>query len=677
MVGAPDQRDVFGVLRALFDITPDAMLAVDEDGRIALANAQAEQLFGYAPGALHRQPLDALLPLPLRYMHAAHFREYLRRPRVRRMGINYELQGVRANGEKFAVDVGLSPVATEHGPLAIAAIRDISTTQRSQQSARGSRLDNFVVQIGRLLLESPDHWDAIARIPEQVMAALSIDAVAILATDWHDKLLRVRADAGIPAEAVARLAPILSAAGCMHHFFVDRDLPAMTMDALAGAEFAQLQAELAQMGFGDCAIVPLFGLYEPSGLLLALAHAPRRFDHGAVSFLQSVANLVASAVQRRRAEVQLAHAQRLDAIGQLTGGIAHDFNNLLTVISGNLQLLEMESENSDSAATSIASARHAVERGADLTRKLLAFARRQSLRPTAVAVRPMLDTLGNLLTRTLGETIELKITCVDALPDVQADPTELETALINLALNARDAMPRGGRLALVAEPCTIPVAGPEDIPPGCYVTFTVTDTGTGMPAEILSRVLEPFVTTKESGKGSGLGLPMVYGFVEQSGGRMTIDSRLGYGTSVRLYLPVATNPAIAAGARPDTHDAERHATVLVVEDDPEVLNIAIAFVRSLGHRILVARDAGQALDMLAEEAQVDLLFTDVVLGIGMDGIALAHAARLARPGLAVLLTSGYPRGETSGVEDASEFDLLRKPYRREDLAAALTRALGD
>ncbi|HEX5959911.1 MAG TPA: ATP-binding protein [Rhodanobacteraceae bacterium] len=655
------------LLRVVFDVVPDALLAVDSDGMIVFANAHTEELFGYTPGAMLRMPLETVLPSPLRHAPVADFRSFTAIPRVRAAGLNYQLRGVRRDGKTFAAEVGLSPLGMEQGALAIVSIRETSGSRRA-------RRDTLVVQIGRLLLESSDYRQAISQVPEMVGSALDVDAVAIFSSEWHRGNLHARAVHGISMEASERLAASFTDANLVHHFFVSRDLPALTLGSAAADEFGPVRTTLLELGFRDAALAPLFGLHEPSGLLAALSRTGRRFDHATVSFLQSVANLLASAVQRGRIELQLAHAQRLDAVGQLTGGIAHDFNNLLTVVSGNLQLLEMELGERPDAHEAIAGVQRAVARGAELTRKLLAFSRRQPLRPVATPPKPMLDELGVMLRRTLGGAIAVEIDCPVDIPDAYADPNELETALINLALNGRDAMPRGGCLTLAARMQM--VEGDPELSAGRYVVFAVADTGTGMSPEVQARVFEPFFTTKDSGKGSGLGMSMVYGFVTQSGGRMTVDSRLGYGTRIELWLPAPGAASLDAPAtRPPTADAGQATTVLVVEDEPEVLAIATAFLRSLGHAVLTASNAQDALGLLADHAEVGLLFSDVVLGNGMNGVALAREALRVRPGLRVLLTSGYPHSSLGQPGDISGFELLRKPYRREELADAVARVL--
>jgi nitrogen-specific signal transduction histidine kinase len=393
--------------------------------------------------------------------------------------------------------------------------------------------------------------------------------------------------------------------------------------------------------------------------------------------LQSVAHLLAATMQRYRTEEQLAHAQRLDAVGQLTGGVAHDFNNMLTVISGNLQLLEPDLADRPQSQQILGSALRAVGRGAELTRKLLAFARRQRLNPQSIDPRKLLHELCPILARTLGEPIKVSVDCEAEAPHVFVDPGELDTAILNLALNARDAMPRGGTLYLAEREQVVGNAeSTADLAPGSYVVISVRDTGFGMPPEVLARAFEPFFTTKESGRGSGLGLSMVYGFVKQSGGHLVADSRLGYGTRIDLYLPAARLKESAQDESPPAPSSGGKEIVLVVEDEAEVRSIAVAFLDSLGYTTCEASDAEQGLRLLQDRTDVQLLFTDIILGAGMDGHELARAAQHLRPDLRVLLTSGYEHPASgSGLGGARPLPLLRKPYRREQLAAAVRAAI--
>ncbi len=649
------------------------MIVVDLQGVIVLTNAHAERLFGYGEGALAGLKVEVLLPAALQQAHIAHRTHYMSNPRERPMGAGYELTGIRADGQSFPVEIGLSPVVASEGTLYAASIRDISETQRARQALERARFDATMAQMGRRLLEATHHEQAIGEIPGLVAATLEIPATAILLTDMHHVRLQVPASMGLPQAVLESLSsdPALQALTRSAATDVDEQPPQQ------GAVIESLRRICPSLGsdYQDAALVLLPDRHAPLGLLLALAGQKGYFDRDRLNFLQSVANILAASIQRERSEEQLAHSQRLDALGQLTGGIAHDFNNLLTVISGNLQLLEVDMPDDKETRETLESASRAVDRGAALTRKLLAFSRRQHLLPHAVHTVQLLADLSDMLGRTLGERIVVTAECAKNTPAVYADLGELEAALINLALNARDAMPRGGRLAIKARSHNV-VNGEEDtkLQPGSYVVFAVSDNGAGMPPEILAHVLEPFFTTKEVGKGSGLGLSMVYGFVKQSGGHLHIESQLGFGTRVELYLPAAVS---ADTEKPSVSTSRRgHETVLVVEDESEVRRVAIAFLRTLGYLPFEANDATTALELLAKHPEIDLLFTDIVLGGDMTGFELAATARERYPNLPVLFTSGYEYASMEvGTHASGAFELLRKPYRREQLGSAMRHVL--
>lgn len=652
------------LFRALFETAPDATIVVDRDGRIVLANAQADRLFGYEGDGLRGNLVEMLLPHAVRAGHGAHRARFMANPRLRPMGGGFELVGMRRDGSEFPVEISLSPVRAGDTALFAASIRDISETQRARQALTRARYDTLVGQAGRLALESRDNETLLQNVAEIVASALSVDAVTVLITSAQQRDFRVGASLDTPPQLLEQLSLLFNAESSP---LQDMSGPC-TLAELEHGTGEHLRKLVLESGFGDAAVLALSDRYEPMGVLLVFAPEARAFDRDKLHFLQSVANLLSSALQRSRSEEQLAHAQRLDAIGQLTGGVAHDFNNLLTVISGNLQLLETESAGEREQI--IQSALRAVRNGAALTRKLLAFARRQRLTPRTIDPHSWLQELSALLKRTLGESVTVSIDCPPGLPNVYADPGELDAALVNLALNARDAMPRGGELSIGVYDVNVALDGEvADLKAGRYVRILVSDTGLGMPPDALARALEPFFTTKVAGKGSGLGLSMVYGFVRQSGGNLTIDSQLGYGTRVALYLPSANAPTTPTSTR-EYSAARGDEVVLVVEDEPEVRDIAVAFLKSLGYASLVAANADEALGILRTHPKIDLLFSDVVLGSGMSGVELAHQALRENPQLAVLLTSGY---EHAMLDDDAPFPLLRKPYSREDFADAVGR----
>lgn len=390
-----------------------------------------------------------------------------------------------------------------------------------------------------------------------------------------------------------------------------------------------------------------------------------------------VGTINSDVTEQRQTEALLRQAQKMEAIGQLTGGVAHDFNNLLAVILGNLELLEEHLEDDPEAHKMLGPSLGATRRGAELTNRLLAFARRQPLEPRAVDLGELIASLTSVLRRTLGEAVEIRTRVSKALWPTLIDPLQMENALLNLAVNARDAMPGGGRLTIAAANVELrerAVRETEGLSPGRYVKLVVSDTGSGMPDEVARQAFEPFFTTKEVGKGSGLGLSMVYGFAKQSGGHCEIESRPDKGTSVTLYLPMA-KAKVAAGVKPPRQKMDAPATgeiVLIVEDDPDVRALTARQVTTLGYQVLEAPDGPTALGLLGDNTPVDLLLTDVMLPSGMTGVELARKAMGLRPQLRVLYMSGYSRDalmQTAGYDD--KIKLIDKPFTRADLAAKM------
>ncbi|MDZ7767920.1 MAG: ATP-binding protein [Woeseiaceae bacterium] len=389
-------------------------------------------------------------------------------------------------------------------------------------------------------------------------------------------------------------------------------------------------------------------------------------DEGLAIYFRDITHL-------KSLETQLQEAQRLEAVGQLTGGIAHDFNNLLTVVIGNAELLAESLDDKEEPLELVHSIQSAANRGADLTKSLLAFARRQPLQPKAVDAVALVHGLETLLRRAVGEDIDLKINAEQNLRLVQVDPAQLESALLNLALNARDAMPDGGRLTVELRPASLDTAyagGHPDVEPGNYVLLVITDTGVGIAPQNLPKLFEPFYTTKERSKGSGLGLSMVFGFVKQSGGHVAVYSEVDVGTSVRMYLPPSEGQE--AARMPESSDAPLvggSETILLVEDDDLVRQFAVQQLRQVGYTVLDAPHGPAALAIMqSHDEPIDLLFTDVIMPGGMSGRVLADEARLLQPDLKVLFSSGYT--ETAilhhGRLDA-DVSLLSKPYRRAEL----------
>ncbi|MBM0205642.1 response regulator [Micromonospora sp. STR1s_5] len=392
-------------------------------------------------------------------------------------------------------------------------------------------------------------------------------------------------------------------------------------------------------------------------------------------------------VEERTLELEQAHealrqSQKMEAVGQLTGGIAHDFNNMLAVVIGSLDLLERRIEPGDARARRYTqAAAEGARRAANLTQRLLAFSRQQPLRPEPLDANKLVSGISDLLRHSLGSDVRLETVLAGGLWRTHADPNQLENVILNLAVNARDAMPDGGRLTVETQNAHLDdrySAAHPGVVPGQYVLIAITDTGAGMPQEIIAKAFDPFFTTKEVGKGTGLGLSMVYGFVKQSGGHVKIYSEVGHGTTLKVYLPRFSGLESDTDYELDDADVplgEEQEVVLVVEDEPAVRQFSLDALSELGYRVLEADGAGSALRILEAHPEVALLFTDVVMP-DVNGRKLAEEARLRRPDLKVLFTTGYTRNAIvhNGVLDPG-VQLIGKPYSVEQLAAKVREVL--
>jgi signal transduction histidine kinase/CheY-like chemotaxis protein len=446
---------------------------------------------------------------------------------------------------------------------------------------------------------------------------------------------------------------------------------------------------------------------QPYGVLEIDNDKQHHYDQYDINFLTGFANVLAEAVstasrgtalqvnvdqmkavveekdrllyEKNVTDLQLHQAQKMEAVGQLTGGVAHDFNNILTVITGTIEILAEGVADRPELLAIAKMIDDAAARGADLTQRLLAFARKQPLQPREVDVNALVIQAANLLRPTLGERVEVHMMLAGDMSRALIDPSQLTNAILNLALNARDAMPNGGKLTI--ETCNVVLdheyaSTNSDVTAGNYVLVAVTDSGHGIPSGILNNVFEPFFTTKDVDKGSGLGLSMVYGFVKQSNGHIKIYSEEGHGTTVKIYLPQASSDALPAEPVSEPSIEGGNETILVVEDDDLVRTFVVGQIRSLGYATLAAVNAREAMVVIDGPQKVDLLFTDMIMPGSMNGRQLADAALLRRASLKVLFTSGYSNEAIihHGHLDAGVL-LLAKPYRKSDLAQMIRAAL--
>ncbi len=385
--------------------------------------------------------------------------------------------------------------------------------------------------------------------------------------------------------------------------------------------------------------------------------------------------------EQKALEQQLRQAVKMEAVGQLTGGIAHDFNNLLGVVIGNLDIAAEQAVKSPGLRECIEEALNSALRGAELTRRLLAFSRNQPLQTAVIDLNEGLPQIANMLRRTLGEHIVIEVHPAADLWRVLADPAQMDEAVLNLAINARDAMPKGGTLTIETANAHLDddyAAHHAEVTAGDYVQVSVSDTGLGMTPETIEHCFEPFFTTKAAEKGTGLGLSMVYGFVKQSGGHIKIYSELGHGTSVKIYLPRADKKAQAKVVTDPAYitPGQGREVILIVEDNPDLRTVMVKQLTDLGYETREADNAKAALAVLAEHPEIELLFTDIIMPGGMTGVELAREVRRLYPGIRILLTSGYTaRAMANGFHDIEGLELLQKPFRKNDLAQRIRSIL--
>lgn len=499
---------------------------------------------------------------------------------------------------------------------------------------------------------------------------------SILLPDHSRRTLSVAAAPGLPADyraAIDGMSMEMGVASCGEAAAMGKRV--IAKDIETHPNWRPFRAAARSAGLAACCSQPIVnsagGMLGTFALYFSSRRPPDAVDLEALDLGVDLARL---AIERYRREEQLRQVQKMEAIGQLTGGVAHDFNNLLAVIIGNLDLIEDEFKDRPDLLESVQMARDAGLRGADLTTRLLVFSRHQPLRPKRLDLNTLIADHARLMTRLLGTDVEISVSAARDLWPVEIDPGQFETALTNLATNARDAMRQGGRLTITTRNVHLDedhTAAQTDVEAGAYAVVEVTDTGTGMPPEVVARAFDPFFTTKEVGSGTGLGLSMVFGFLKQSGGLARIYSEPGRGTTVRMYLPRAQ--AVEAELAHERTDSlprsQGREVVLVVEDDRSIRRLVILQLENLGYLVLEAENGPAALAIIDSAPRIDLILTDIVMPGGLDGAALAAEACSRRPDLKVLFTSGTPQAalRERGHHDPAP-PLLTKPYRKHELA---------
>ncbi|HEY3933299.1 MAG TPA: PAS domain S-box protein [Gemmatimonadales bacterium] len=637
-------RDITGrkSLEARFTLAieaaPNGMMIVDAGGRIQYVNREIERLFGYSRDELIGSPVERLVPSPSRAAHPGLRAGFVAHPARRFMGVGRDLFGEHKDGSAVPVEIGLNPITTPDGLLVLASVVDISARKKAEDDLRRSntqldearaRLEHVLASSAATLLSVPLSPESPTRAPtvfslvtEGVTRMLGYSVAEVQGPGWWQKQI--------------------------HPDDLDRTLH--EFENVLSGRTVSLEYRLRHAD----------GSYRwmNSHPTVVRDYAGRPVE---------IVTAVIDVTSRKNLEQQFQQAQKMEAIGILAGGIAHDFNNILTAILGFAETASAVLPLDHPAAESLEEIDRNVMRAARLTRQLLAFGRQQLMEPRVLDPNSVVEGTGKLLRRVIGEDIRLTLSLGRDIRPIYVDPGQLEQVILNLALNARDAMPGGGSLTIETANVDLDASYALRRPavkPGEYVLIAITDTGTGMNEAIQRRIFEPFFTTKEVGRGTGLGLAAVHGIVNQSNGHIWVYSEPGAGTTFKLYFPVTSEPVEPdAGDRSATPAAGGHETILVVEDEAEVRQLAAGALERHGYRVLVAANGEEAYRLAANNADgIDLLVTDVIMPL-VGGPELADRLRASRPDIAIIFASGYARDAVinHGILGADSI-FLQKPY---------------
>jgi PAS domain S-box-containing protein len=704
--------------------TDTAVISTDERGRVTGWNTGATRILGWSESEMLGQSLSHIFPDDQQEF----LRQEIEDATAHGIGGGEEGWRVRKDGSRFWAVGELSPIREDEAIVGFVKIlRDRTNQRQTEEILREERRALEVLNRAGSALAAQTDLERLVQIVTDAGVELSgaeFGAFFYNITNQAGESYMLYTLSGAPLEAFSKFpmprntevfAPTFNGEGIVRSDDITKDprygknaprkgmpeghlpvrsylaVPVMsrTGEVLGGLFFGHAKpgmfSERSERGLSGLAAEAAVAI-DNANLSQAMRReiAERKRTQEALTELNATLErqVVERTEQLRRNEETLRQSQKMEAVGQLTGGVAHDFNNLLQVIIGNLETLQRNlPTDSPRLQRAMRHAMNGAQRAAALTQRLLAFSRRQPLDPRPIDINALVNGLSDMVHRTLGETIAVETVLGAGLWRVEVDPNELEAAILNLAVNARDAMPEGGRLTLETGNAHIDeayAAAHAEVLAGQYVLISVTDTGAGMNPQTVAQAFEPFFTTKPVGKGTGLGLSQVYGFVKQSSGHVKIYSEPGQGTTVKLYLP-----RLAGDAGPESEldeplnpEAGQEETLLVVEDDDDVRAYSVDSLRELGYRVLEARDGPSALRLLDQEFRVDLLFTDVVLPNGMTGAQLAAQAKTIRPSLKVLFTTGYARNAIvhHGRLD-SGVHLIVKPFSFNDLAAKVRDVL--
>jgi PAS domain S-box-containing protein len=638
----------------LLEALPDAVVAVDRDGTIVQVNSQTEDLFGYDRDELIGQKVEVLVPESYRRRHHQHREDFAHNPKTRRMGADLDLYARRRNGSEFPVEISLSPVSTENGTFVLSAIRDISDRKKIAEELRRAN-EELHRRTAEQLGEYRSRLASIIDSSEDAILSKGLDGTI---TSWNKGAERIYGYA--PEEVVGKHISILAPSDRPNEI---REI----LQKIANGESIDHYESVRVTKGGE-------------RLDVSVSVSPLRNAIGEVVGASAIARDITA---QKRGEAQLRQSQKMEAIGRLAGGVAHDFNNILGIVSACTEFLRDRIDPATEPSVYVENISKALERGTALTKQMLAFSRTTTIQPRLLDLNERLTEITKLLRPLLGDDIEILIVPRSGSAVVEADPGQLDQVVVNLAVNARDAMPRGGKFILETGAVKFDEAFAgqhQAMPAGKYVLLAVSDTGTGMDGATVSRIFEPFFTTKEAGKGTGLGLATVYGIVKQSAGHILVYSEPGHGTTFKIYLPNAEHKiGLASKTEVETVSPKRHGTtILLVEDDEIMRALTKQLLHEHGYNVVEADDGKSALEWVeSHPGRIDLLLTDVVMR-RMSGPELVERLNGSHPTLKVVYMSGYT-GELMANREVLKpgVTLLEKPFTRTALLNTIHATLGD
>ena len=638
--------------RIFFEAVPDAMVAVNEAGLIVQVNSQTERLFGYTEGELLGQRVEVLVPVAKREMHQGYRDRFRQKPEMRRMGAQLDLHGRRKDGSEFPVEISLSPVATDSGMLVLSAIRDISARKRIEEELKKAQ-DELNAAKDRQLQESQSRLALIVDSSQDAIITKNLEGII---THWNKGAEQTY---GYAAEEVIGKPISILAPG-------DRkDETAQILARIRGGERVEHFETIRVRKDGK-------------RLNVSVSVSP---IHDASGEIVGASVIARDVTGQKRSEEMLRQAQKMEAVGRLAGGVAHDFNNVLGIVTACCELLRSRVDQSG-LSQYIDNIQEAAKRGSLLTRQLLSFSRRQvGQQPRLLDVNESLKEVVKLLRPLMGDDVQISVRQGAEVAVVETDPAQLDQVVMNIAVNARDAMPNGGKLILETSIQEFDAALAERHPPmkaGRYVLLAVSDTGVGMDQTTLSQIFEPFFTTKEIGKGTGLGLATVYGIVKQNGGHIWVYSEVGRGTTFKIYLPSADHK-VGMAPKPEAETLPQKARgekILLVEDDALMRTLTRQMLEDHGYDVIDAEDGNAALEKLnSNGVSIDVVLTDVVMK-GMSGPQLALELSRRSPKTKIIYMSGYTGELISQNGDGIHgMTMLDKPFTRAALLKAIHSAL--